>query len=195
MRNDDAPTRLLLVDDNEDLCFSLQLMLSSAGYDVTVVADGETALAVMDRVRPHCVVFDVHLPGISGFELCHRLRQRHNPPVLIAMSGKKIDALDRAAGIRIGADDYMVKPIFGEELLARLEAVMRRSAGAHRDVSLTKRETQVLQMFSHGSSPAEIGKELFISPKTVETHLENIRAKVGGRSRSEAMEAAESLMP
>jgi DNA-binding response OmpR family regulator len=170
-------------------------MLSSAGYAVTVVPDGETALIVFDRVQPHCVVFDVHLPGISGFELCHRLSARHNAPVLIAMSGLKTDALDRAAGIRIGADDYMVKPIFGEELLARLEATMRRSAAARREVSLTKRETQVIEMFSSGATPSEIGESLFISPKTVETHLENIRGKVGARSRSEAIEMAGSLIP
>ena len=186
--------RLLLVDDNEDLCFALEVMLSGAGYEVRCAKSAEEALEAIDDLQPHCVVFDVHLPGISGLELCHRLRRRANPPVLIAMSGWKTDALDRASGIRIGADDYMVKPIFGEELIARIEATMRRTADAKPHVSLTKREIQVLELFSSGATPAEIGKTLFISPKTVETHLENVRGKVGARSRDEAVEAVESLI-
>jgi DNA-binding response OmpR family regulator len=193
--NEVAGDRILLVDDSEELCFTLEIMLNAAGYSVTVAGSAEAALQTIDEVRPHGVIFDINLPGISGLELCHQLRKRENPPVLIAMSGLKTDAFDRAAGIRIGADDYMVKPIFGDELIARIEAAMRRSVEANRSVHLTKREIQVVEMSSTGASPADIGRSLFISPKTVETHLENIRGKIGARSRGEALEAAEALIP
>jgi DNA-binding NarL/FixJ family response regulator len=100
--------------------------------------------------------------------------------------------LDRAAGLMLGADDYLLKPFAPEELLARVHALLRRARVDRPGTanSLTRRELDVLGLLAEGRTQAEIARELVLSPKTVATHLERILGKLGVHSRAQAVAAA-----
>lgn len=120
-------THLLLVDDDEDILSLLATFFRKHGHTVSVAQDGKTMFAVMASQAIDLVVLDVMLQGEDGFSLCRRLRTTSRVPVIMltAMS----DHTDRVVGLEIGADDYMTKPFDQRELLARVKAVLRRTAG------------------------------------------------------------------
>jgi DNA-binding response OmpR family regulator len=124
----DAPARILVVEDEPRLGELVRLYLAREGHDVTVVADGPSAIAALDGDdgRPiDLVVLDMMLPGIGGEAVLAAIRDRGDTPVLIA-SAKRSD-LERIAGLRMGADDYLAKPYNPNELTARVAAILRRS--------------------------------------------------------------------
>lgn len=116
--------RILVVDDEPQIRRALRAGLSAQGYDVTLVATGEEALDQAALQPPSLVVLDLSLPGLSGLEVCERLREWSDVPILVLSAhGRerdKVDALDR------GADDYLTKPFGMDELLARIRAALRR---------------------------------------------------------------------
>ena len=118
--------RVLLVEDDESLRAAISAVLQSAGMRVTEVGDGRTALEQFDDASIDVVVLDIMLPGLDGFEVCRELRQRSQAPIVVVTA--KDAPKDIVHGLELGADDYVVKPFEGEVLLARLRAVLRRSA-------------------------------------------------------------------
>ena len=118
--------RILLVEDEESLILTMQDRLTSEGYDVTVATDGEAALDAATRRAFDCVLLDVALPKKNGFDVCRDLRQRgvQTPILMLTARGQVID---RVLGLKLGADDYVTKPFEMAELLARIEALLRRS--------------------------------------------------------------------
>lgn len=119
-------TNVLLVEDNESLRLLMRIHLIRAGYVVFEAADGEEALAVLDRAPVHLMIVDVMMPKIDGYELTAELRNsKLTLPVLIVTARETL--ADKRAGFRSGADDYMVKPINFEEMLLRVGALLRRS--------------------------------------------------------------------
>jgi len=118
---------VLVVDDEPMLRNLLSRLLRMEGYDVIEAADGEAALDLVQQRRPDLVLLDVMLPGLNGFEICEELR-RHDADLPILMVTAKGEEQDRVRGLKEGADDYVVKPFSATELLARVEAVLRRSA-------------------------------------------------------------------
>jgi two-component system OmpR family response regulator len=124
--------RILVVDDEPHIVNFLRMGLSYEGFAVATAEDGETALEQVDRFHPHLVILDLMLPGMDGLELAERLRQ--DPDLLIIMLTARDQVADRVTGLRLGADDYMVKPFDFEELLARIEAVTRRRIPAQSEV-------------------------------------------------------------
>jgi two-component system, OmpR family, alkaline phosphatase synthesis response regulator PhoP len=117
--------RLLLVEDDATLRQALTFNLSREGYDVSVAADGETALEAARHQRIDLVLLDVMLPGMSGIELLRVMRREGVTTPVIILSAKR-DEIDRVVGLKLGADDYITKPFSRPELLARIEAVLRR---------------------------------------------------------------------
>jgi DNA-binding NarL/FixJ family response regulator len=195
MRNGGA---VLAVDDDPAFRGFLVETFTDAGYAVREATTGRTAFAIARRTEPSLVLLDLHLPDISGYEAVRHLREAHGEALpIILMSGTKTDALDRVAGLLIGADDYLVKPIDAGELLVRSRRVVLRSGASLvpadsnpvRD-KLTPRERQVLKMLSDGLSQNEIAAELVISPKTVGTHLQHILSKLEVHSRTQAVALA-----
>jgi two-component system, OmpR family, alkaline phosphatase synthesis response regulator PhoP len=117
--------RLLLVEDDPILRQALSFNLSREGYDVAAVGDGEAALHAARNERLDLVLLDVMLPGMSGLEVLRALRQDGVSTPVIILSAKG-DEIDRVVGLKVGADDYVAKPFSRPELLARIEAVLRR---------------------------------------------------------------------
>ncbi len=122
--------RLLVVDDDPDVRDSLGRALRSAGYSVTSVSNGSDALDAAARSPVDLIVLDVLMPVLDGFEVCRRLRERGDrTPVLVLTARYAVD--DRVTGLEAGADDYLVKPFALRELLARVQALLRRSRPSH----------------------------------------------------------------
>ena len=119
--------RLLLVEDDRPLAELVRFHFDRAGYDVTRTGDGEEALILAEEVRPDLVILDWMIEGISGIEVCRRLRRRPTTANLpIIMLTARGEENDRVRGLETGADDYLTKPFSPKELVARAGAVLRR---------------------------------------------------------------------
>jgi DNA-binding response OmpR family regulator len=123
-------TRLLMIDDDRKLCRLVAGYLGPLGFDVTAVHDGLTGVerATDDAGAWHAIILDVMMPGLDGFEALRRIRAKKDTPVLMLTA--RGDETDRIVGLEVGADDYLPKTFSTRELLARLRAVLRRSARA-----------------------------------------------------------------
>ncbi len=189
---------ILVVDDDAAFRALLCHTLEGAGLETREAATGSEAVSLSRRMRPELVLLDVRLPDMSGHEVCKQLRDSFGETLpIIFVSGTKTDDLDRVAGLLLGADDYIVKPIEAGEFLARIRRVALRSGSALAASEsnplrnkLTPRERQVLQMLSNGLSQKDIAAELVISPKTVGTHLQHILSKLEVHSRAQAVAIA-----
>jgi two-component system, OmpR family, response regulator MprA len=118
--------RVLVVDDDPPLRRMLERTLAAEGYEVSVAADGGTALAEAEKAAPDVIVLDVAMPGLDGLAVARRLRDKGDPTPILMLTAR--DAVpDRVAGLEAGADDYLVKPFAVEELIARLRALTRRA--------------------------------------------------------------------
>ena len=192
----------ILVADGDAVCRALVAALfERIGYSTCEAATGGEALTLAENNRPSIVLLDVELPGITGYETCHELRDRYGESLpIVFLSGKRVEPLDRIAGLLIGADDYIVKPFEPGELIARARSLLRRSNGSMNGHtgerngrgaavldSLTSREREVLDLLAHGHSQGEIATELFITPKTVATHIQRVLGKLGVHSRAQAV--------
>jgi len=124
--------RVLVVDDDPDVRLSLKRALACAGYSVTMAAHGGAALDSLAWAPVDLIVLDIMMPMVDGFDTCRRLRERGDAtPILVLTAKDGID--DRVTGLELGADDYLVKPFALRELLARVQALLRRSLSG-RDV-------------------------------------------------------------
>ena len=122
-------TRILVVEDNADLAYGLRNNLEIEGYDVEVAADGEEGLRRARRSRPDLVILDLMLPGLDGFRVLRAMRaDALTMPVLILTA--RGEEADKVRGLKLGADDYVTKPFGVLELLARVEALLRRNPAA-----------------------------------------------------------------
>jgi two-component system response regulator VicR/two-component system response regulator RegX3 len=119
-------THILLIDDEEALRASLTYSLVKEGYQVTTAADGRTALKLFHKQVPDVIILDLMLPEIDGMELCWRIRAFSQVPILMLTA--KDQAIDKTWGLEAGADDYITKPFNTNELLARIETVLKSRA-------------------------------------------------------------------
>ncbi|MDO4919257.1 response regulator transcription factor [Kocuria sp.] len=117
-------TQILMVEDEESLSDPLAYLLGREGFDVTVVADGTSAVPEFERSGADLVLLDLMLPGQSGTEVCKQIRQRSNVPIIMLTA--KDAEIDKVLGLELGADDYVTKPYSSRELVARIRAVLRR---------------------------------------------------------------------
>jgi two-component system, NarL family, nitrate/nitrite response regulator NarL len=189
--------RILIVDDDERFRASVSHLLERAGYTTVEAVTGEAALAAVHTERPALVLLDVSLPDVSGYEVCHELRDELGEDLpIIFVSGEKVEPVDRAVGLLIGADDYVIKPFDSDEFLARVRRAIvrsrpeRASPAIPRELDLTKRELEVLEGLAEGLTGAELAAKLVISPKTVGSHVQRILAKLGVHSRAHAVALA-----
>lgn len=193
------PLPILVVEDDAAFREHVRIVLERGGFAVAEAANGDDALRMVAEAEPLLVLLDVHLPGFSGYEICRSLRQEHGQRLgIIFLSGSKTDAIDRATGLGLGADDYVLKPFEPDELIARVRAVLRRierevpeSQPAGRGgFNLTPRELEILGLLAEGLNQDDIAERLVIAPKTVATHIERILGKLGVQSRAQAVAVA-----
>ena len=116
--------RILIVDDDKNICELLRLYLEKEGYETAMAPDGESALAVFEEKQFDLVLLDVMMPRVDGWETCRRIRAKGNTPIIMLTA--KGETFDKINGLEMGADDYVTKPFDIKELLARVPAVLRR---------------------------------------------------------------------
>jgi two-component system, OmpR family, response regulator len=119
--------KILIVDDDPRLRDLVRLAQERAGYVVVTAADGKAALVHVAREMPDLIILDIGVPEMDGFETCRRIRARSEVPVLFLTA--RDDEIDRILGLELGADDYVTKPFSPRELVARVRAILKRSAG------------------------------------------------------------------
>jgi len=166
--------RLLVIDDDERLRSLLAEYLGGRGYAVDTVATGEAGLAALEREHFDLVVLDLMLPGIDGLEICRRIRGSSSIPIVMLTA--RGEDMDRIVGLELGADDYLPKPFNPRELLARVQAVLRRARGAP--------EPELLQVGSLSLDPAR--RTAFMGEQELEltsTEFDILRTLVAAAGR------------
>jgi len=186
---------VLIADGDPGSRRSMLRALAAAGLRVRQAASGRQALAAVVDEEIALVVLEVRLDDVSGYEVCRQLREEHGDELpILFVSGDRTESFDRVAGLLVGADDYLAKPVAPDELVARVRRHLLRgrtvNANANASSGLTAREREVLSLLTEGLGPVEIGHSLFISPKTVATHVEHIYTKLGVHTRAQAVASA-----
>ncbi len=179
---------IMIVEDEPSLIFTLRDTLENEGYQIIVAEDGNQALTLLDDTKPDLMILDIMLPGMSGFDVCHKIRDRNMQFPIIILTARDQE-IDKVTGLNLGADDYITKPFGVKELLARIKARLRRKEATPAenldtihlddilidlnnarvtrpdgDIELTTREVEVLRYLS--ASPNE--------PITRRALLENV---------------------
>src|SRR5258708_429840 len=121
-------TRILIVEDDPHILLGLEEILKGDGFEVAVCNRGDQAIESASKFRPDLIVLDVMLPGLSGYDICKKLRAKKvaTPILMLTAKGQEID---KVVGLNLGADDYVTKPFGVRELLARIHALLRRMGG------------------------------------------------------------------
>jgi len=206
--------KILIVDDDITLRTALIRYLQNRGYSVMDAKSGTEALTAIEQDPPDLIVSDVMMPEMDGLEFCRRLRSTRSGqlvPFIFLSSRSEVDA--RIQGHQMGADDYLVKPFEPKELVAKIESQLERSRRIHSEIirlmqqtpvapepaaalpsllplPLTPAEEKVFWEVIQGFTNKQIGDRLFVSPRTVQTHLSNILSKLQLESRSQLIRYA-----
>ena len=117
--------KILIVDDDINICELLRLYLEKDGFEAEVVTDGLNAINVFNSINPDLVLLDIMLPGMDGWQICREIRKTSQTPIIMLTA--KTETFDKVLGLELGADDYIAKPFETKEVVARIKAVLRRS--------------------------------------------------------------------
>ena len=183
---------IVVADSDRDFRTFAKRVLATTGSTIREAATGHETLAAAEEEEVALVVLDVRLEDPSGYEVCRRLREAYGQGLpIVFVSADRTEPSDRVAGLLLGGDDYLAKPVEPDELLARVRRhLLRLETWNGLGVRLTSREHQVLKLLADGLGPTEISAELGISQKTVATHIEHIYAKLGVHTRAQAVASA-----
>lgn len=117
--------KILIVDDDQNICELLRLYVEKEGYEAIVVNDGEAAVAAANEHSPKLILLDVMLPKLDGWQVCREIRKNSDVPIIMITA--KGETFDKVLGLELGADDYIAKPFDTKEVMARIKAVLRRT--------------------------------------------------------------------
>lgn len=131
--------KILIVDDDENIAELISLYLIKECFDTEISLNGEDAIEKFKTYKPHLILLDIMLPGMDGYDVCREIRKDSNVPII--MLSAKGEVFDKVLGLKIGADDYMVKPFDSNELVARVQAILRR-VNQKEDTAEEKQEMQ-----------------------------------------------------
>lgn len=203
---DDMRIKILIVDDEKPICDLMEMNLQAAGYECKAVQDGLEAIRLIEREKFDLILLDIMLPGADGYDIMEYIRPLKIPVIFVTA---KQEVKDRVRGLKLGAEDYLVKPFDVVELMARVEVVLRRfektakvlTAGdvtvdlesrkvtkAGVPVELTNKEYGLLVLFMQNKNIALFkenlyervwGDEYLSNSRTVEIHVQRLRKKVG----------------
>jgi len=153
-------TTVLVVDDDHKITSLVRMYLEREGFHVLAAYDGDQALELFERHHPDFVILDLMLPRTDGIEVCRRLRKRSAVPILMLTA--RVEEIDKLVGLSVGADDYVTKPFSPRELVARVQAILRRTATPrHRTTSLV-RGNLTMDLERHEVSVG--GREVHLTP-------------------------------
>ena len=198
--------KILIVDDEKPICDLIDMNLSAAGYSCTAVQDGLAAIDAVENSAFDLVLLDIMLPGADGYDVMDYIRPYKVPVIFISA---KHEVRDRVKGLKLGADDYLIKPFDVTELLARVEAVLRRYNKAEKKltvgeieidiearrvtrsgnpVPLTSKEFDLLMLFAENRNVALFRENLYekvwddeyyANSRTLDLHVQRLRKKLG----------------
>lgn len=117
--------KILIVDDDTNICELLRLYLEKDGFETVVANDGEQAIQIAERAKPDLILLDIMLPKLDGWQVCREIRKTSDTPIIMLTA--KGETFDKILGLELGADDYVSKPFDAKEVIARIKAVLRRS--------------------------------------------------------------------
>lgn len=137
--------KILIADDERDICEAVRKIVERAGHTCFAVLDGALAMEAFERERPDVVILDVMMPEVNGFELCRQLRERDARVPIIMLSAKS-DIVDKGVGFAAGCDDYIAKPFNSQELAMRIEAQLRRARLATAGDEVPRRNRSVVRL-------------------------------------------------
>ena len=118
--------KIMIVDDDENICELLRLYLTKEGFSTVIFNDGQAAVDAVESEKPSLMLLDIMLPKLDGWQVCRKIRQNSDVPII--MISAKGETFDKILGLELGADDYVVKPFEAKEVVARIKAVLRRSS-------------------------------------------------------------------
>jgi len=197
--------RILIIEDEADLAALIADYAVAAGYAAQVIADGKVALDHIRQRLPQLIILDLTLPGLDGISLCRAVRENSDVPIIMVTA--RVEEIDRLLGLDVGADDYLCKPFSPRELIARVKAVLRRSAGASSASGLIEidEERQIVRIRSIAVklTPTEFrlfaamakrpgiihsraqlldvarSDNLDVTDRSIDSHVKNLRRKLG----------------
>jgi len=190
-------SEIFIVDDDPSVRAALSVMLSGEGFEVTSFVESDAFLTAARSRTPECVLIDVHLPGCSGLDVLKKLDAEHYPAPILVISGRG-DIPMAVEAIRNGALDFIEKPFDAAAVAARVRDAIGAWQNVNREDSvlatdfpgherLTARERDVLERIARGASNKEAGRELAISPRTVEVHRARIMEKLNAKNAADLM--------
>ncbi len=154
--------KILVVDDDKNICELLRLYLEKEGYTVSLAFDGREGLDAFIKFNPDLVLLDVMMPNVDGWQVCREIRKTSQCPIMMITA--KGETIDKVLGLELGADDYVVKPFDSKEVVARIKAILRRTSSAPESENLNKK----IVNFSKLSINLE-SYELKVDSKVVDT--------------------------
>jgi two-component system response regulator FixJ len=192
--------KVYVIDDDEAMRDSLQFLLESSGFDVTLFETAQAFLDALPGLAFGCVVSDVRMPGIDGIELLKRMKAARSSYPIVIMTGHG-DVPMAVETMKLGAIDFLEKPFEDERLTTMIESAIRQAAPAAKDEAVTQdiaariatlspRERQVMDGLMAGLSNKLIAREYDISPRTIEVYRANVMTKMGANSLSELVRLA-----
>jgi two-component system, LuxR family, response regulator FixJ len=206
-QNATAAGEIHIIDDDPAVRDALSVVLTLEGYHVTSFADGHSFLAAVRSRAPACIILDVHMPGRSGLDILKELNAKNYPAPVFIISGQG-DIPMAVEAIKNGAFDFIEKPFDAETVVSRvhdaIEAAARRQARGGLGDSLTQfpgselltaREREVLNLIAAGASNKEAGRQLGISPRTIEVHRARIMEKLGAKNAADLVRIVLSEAP
>lgn len=146
------PIKILVVDDDAHIREVVRFALAKAGFEVIEAGDGQKALELFRRLKPNLIVLDITMPEMDGLAVCRELRKTSDVPILFLSS--RTDEVDRVVGLEIGGDDYVIKPFSPRELVARVQAILKRTRGKPSGAAEVKELTcgsVRIDLIGHGS--------------------------------------------
>ncbi|EJW09631.1 hypothetical protein A33M_1111 [Rhodovulum sp. PH10] len=206
-QNATAVGEIHIVDDDPAVRDALSVVLTLEGYHVTTFGDGHSFLATVRNRAPACIILDVHMPGRSGLDILKELNAKSYPAPVFIISGQG-DIPMAVEAIKNGAFDFIEKPFDAETVVSRVRdaiaAAARRQARGGLGESLaqfpgsellTAREREVLNLIAAGASNKEAGRQLGISPRTIEVHRARIMEKLGAKNAADLVRIVLSEAP